>query len=98
MQAIEGHQYAGFLQRFVVSHHRFDGLGVRHRSRRGVLIALGDHQHHESHRLSPVHRRPKFTNWPKDAGEPLTSTNSIHSVRESADEWSPRKAATRWPA
>src|SRR3569833_4074108 len=74
MQAIEGYQHAGFLKRFDVFYHRFDGLGVWHRSRRRVLITLGDHQHHESHRVSPV-LAVSLRNRPKDAGEPLTSTN-----------------------
>src|SRR2546422_559712 len=41
---------ASFLQRFVVLHHGSHGLGVWHGARLGLLVPLGDHQHHESHR------------------------------------------------
>src|SRR6266704_736731 len=39
------------LEHFVVLHHRSNGLGVRHGARRGLLVPLRDHQHHESHRF-----------------------------------------------
>ena len=50
MEAIEREQHTGLLQGFVVLHHGRNGLGLRHGARRGLLIPLGNHQHHESHR------------------------------------------------
>src|SRR6185312_3420305 len=53
VQPVERHQYARLLQRLIVFHHRRHGLRRRHRAGRCRLIALRDHQHHESHVVSP---------------------------------------------
>ena len=53
MQAVQRDQHAGLLQRLVVFHHRRHGVRRRHGAGCGRLIALRDHQHHESHHLSP---------------------------------------------
>src|SRR6202158_2580090 len=50
MEAIERERHSGFLQSFVVLHHGGNGLGLWHGARLGLLVSLGDHQHHESHR------------------------------------------------
>src|ERR1700686_5268203 len=49
MEAIEREQHSGLLQSFVVPHHGGNGLGVGHGAGLGLLVSLGDHQHHESH-------------------------------------------------
>src|SRR6202790_2573388 len=53
MQAIERDQHAGVFQRLVVFHHRRYALGIGRGARRCGLIALWDHQHHESYGRFP---------------------------------------------
>src|SRR5579859_1226137 len=51
MQSVERQQHAGLLQLLVILHHRRHRFRARHSPRFSLLISLGDHQHHESHRL-----------------------------------------------
>jgi hypothetical protein len=53
VQAVQREQHAGFLQCFVVFHHRGDGVGIGQGARGGGFVAFGDHQHHESHLNTP---------------------------------------------
>jgi len=51
VQSVESEQHAGLLQLAVVFHHPFDRSHIGHRAGRGLLVAAGNHQHHESHRV-----------------------------------------------
>jgi len=53
VQPVERDQHAGILQRLVVFHHRGHRIDGRHGTGRRRLVALRNHQHHESHRHAP---------------------------------------------
>src|SRR3984885_1656411 len=54
LQPVEREQHPRLLQGLVVLHHCRHGFGARHRPGFGLLVIFRDHQHHESHRCSPL--------------------------------------------
>src|SRR5207245_11264110 len=49
VQALARKHHARLEQRLVVLRHLGDELGVRHRAGLGLVVALGNNDHHESH-------------------------------------------------
>src|SRR5580700_7739070 len=50
VQAVESEKNTGILQLLVILHHGFNPFRVRHGTWFSILVPLGNHQHHESHR------------------------------------------------
>ena len=94
VQPVERDQHAGVLQRLIVFHHRGNCLRWRHTAGRCGLVALANHQHHESHGGGSCGLVSSFRGDTKCRTRNLATTPGFRVRAEPVI--GPRFARTRW--